>query len=216
VATQNIRKKIDDFFADDQERDPDVVKTFLGDLTTAWSNLERAEHRSLFSLVIVYVLFTAISFGFVAEGQFASFKIVEVRKVIIVAAPILAFLCYRYVLFASASRVVRDAVSGCFKHLLPKAYELDLEELIGPPTTLTAERILRPEKTNRFYAACFRIWNFFLVLAPVLGTLAAILQILNHEWKSDVWSPLVIISVGAIAVIIWFRALTLMIYSSEM
>ncbi len=202
-----IVAKVDEFL--DGSPDKDSLERFLEQLRENWKANARAEARSLYGLLISYVVALAMGFGVIQEGSIGPVKIADITKALIAMPLLIAYLGYRYVLFASMSMVLRDVVSRCYKALLPKAYELDLVELLAPPSVFNVQRFLRPRSGGKVSRALHFGWLYAVVIGGLLGPGAAVGHATYLLWQADSWPPALVATVGAISGIVWLRGLAL-------
>ncbi len=169
--------------------------------------------RSLRRFVLVFLLVWAagylISAGIVEEGSVASFKIDKVKHLLLGWPPMIGALGYLLAVSIAAEGLIARALSQCYRHLLPKASELELEYLLLTSTFFGVERFVdEPRWGLRHFR---KIWllaiMFFLLFAPffALGHVSYLL------WLDGSWGCFASGMSVAAGLVFWLRGFTVML-----
>jgi hypothetical protein len=172
-SAKNIGGRIDAFFATQGSENPEAVRLFVGHLFESYVQAEHSANKAIVGFVTGTAVIGALGAGLINEASILSFKLSNIRLLLVLGPPILAFLSYSLACSAFASINLGHAVGRVYKHVLPKAWDHDLETLLGPPTIMRVERMA---KRNEPWVISKARTLFLLVLLAVatLGTGASI------------------------------------------
>ncbi len=209
---KHIRARIDELFQGDEPPNTDWLRTLLSSLESSWRDAEKAESHSFVALFTAWAIAAAIGAGLISGGQVASFSFTNLRQLLIVAPPVVAFFAYRYMLFGSVSMLLWNSVSQIYKHVLPKAYDVDLDELIGVGTVFGAQRALRPEPAERTHLWVHTWWMRAIPVGGIVGPLLAIAHITYLLWGIREWSHFWVILSALVAAVIYARGIFIVVF----
>jgi hypothetical protein len=209
-----IQNRIDKFFETIPTKDSDAVKEFVKNLYESYCLAEKATQRQLFLTVTAWAVFYAIAQGIVSEAQIASFKISNVRYIAVLGPPVIGFLSYTLASSAFISLNLGIAFWQCIKHLLPQAYELDLERLLGPPTFLRAEKMSKHGE-HQVHQFASMVWGGLFVAFGVIGTFVALVHVSYLTWSLDPLSRIVRVVAIVVGVTAWARGTLLWVRTAD-
>ena len=133
---------------------------------------EKFARRDMGLLIIAWAVFYLVAAGLIEEGQIANFKIVKL-KIILVAGPPIVGLFYFLTLYQLAAHHLVLAIGRCYKHLLPSAYENDLEYLLPHPSFRSIEVYLEGQASShrlrKLHSLWLRVLAYLTTLLPLTG-----------------------------------------------
>ena len=212
---KHIRARVDELFEGPEQPNSEWLRALLASLESSWKDADKAENHSFVALFASWAIAAAIGTGVISGGTVASLTFSNIGQLLIVAPPVVAFFAYRYMLFGSVSVLLWNSVSQIYKHVLPKAYDLGLDELIGVGTVASAQRVLEPDSEEKGQRRVHMLWMLTIVIGGVLGPLIAIIHIASLLWASGKWSPLLVTLSTLVAALIYARSILLIAFVGE-
>lgn len=203
--SEDIKARIDSFFDAVADKEADRVSSFVDKLFESYCKADQSAQRQTIGFMLAWAVLFAIDSGLVSEAQITSFKIENVRYLLIIGPPILGLLAYTLSAAWFASVNLGAATGRCYKHLLPEAHNLDLELLIGPPTALRVERTLR-SKEGKIHHAAGAIMFILTLTFCVLGMLAAIAHAALIVWNLGALPSIVRATSVGFGLVFWIRS----------
>lgn len=168
-----IQRRIQYFFEAQGTNDPEQVRMFVGHLYDSYIQAEHATNRAFLGVVTVALLHIALAKGLVNEASVLSFKLVNIQVLLLLGPPGIGFFSYVLAGASFASINLGAALRAAYKHMLPNAYEQDLEALIGPPTIIRIEAMFKTGEAP--VVTLTRMITLLILLAvATVGTGAAI------------------------------------------
>lgn len=192
--------------------EPDVdlieVRAFIDALQRSHAHAGVMLARYTSTFIIAWLLFYAIAAGLVGEGEVSTFKVSDPKLTLVVAPPALGLLFYLASVSASIWVVLTDTLATSYKHRLPSAYKLGLEELALTPSVLTVEHIVLVETEPRWLKNIHRFWLSGFAFCLYAGPVIAFMHIVYLLWRSDVYTTGSVVASAAIGAVLVVRGLT--------
>ena len=205
MAHQTIDKRVDDFFAASSAVPPELLSSLYKDLYESYCLSEKALQRFFVLFFATWAVLYAVAEGLVSEANVSSVKVSDLKYLTLVSPVVLAYLAYNLSAANFLATVQHRAFIQCFKHILPSAYDQDLEQILGPPTFLRAERlVLRGE--SRLQSVVGDVTQMLIVILLVFGTLAAIGHMSWLAWNISTTPWWIRALCVAVAGAIWLRS----------
>lgn len=209
-----LPSRLDEFFTH-PDLPKDDVRFFVESLQASLHEADRKLHRSTLSFVAAWFVFYALATGMVTEGDVSSFRIGELKLIPIFGPLVLGGLAYHLLVCAAAQRTYFDALSNSAKHLLPKAYELDLELLLAGPSVIGTERTLGSEGgpwwAEWISARWIELLSFSAALVPLLA-LAHVSWLMVETHRFPVWTEITVIVLG---LLLWAKGIHAVLLSTR-
>lgn len=210
----DLETRIDQFFGSVTPQESDQVEHFVSRLYESYTAAERAVPRQFLSFILAWVLFYAVAKGIVTEADVASFKIAQLSLLPAFGPPILGFFSYTLASAAFLNLNLGFAFWQCYKHILPQAFDRNLERLLGPPTFIRAERMTRDAESKIHEVASTVFWCLIIILGMV-GTLIAVVHVSFLAWNVVTLPYYVRVTVIAIGAVAWLRSFLLWVRSAD-
>ncbi len=188
MAKNTITERINELFQTDIVDKTNEIKFLLERIHTNLVEAEQQVRRAVILLWLFWAVFYAISSGIVEEGQIASFKVQNVKVLIISGPPIMGVLLYFLLSSLGASVFFRHALSYMYKNLLPKAVELDLHNLMAPPTTLSLEMYVDADSVDGFLGFINFGFSILLLAVFLFLSIAIVCHVFYLVWSTDIFS----------------------------
>ena len=215
MMTDLTRQRVDRVFESGQELDHEWLRSLVSSLFVGLSDAEKSAGRNLTALLAAWALATALGTGLISGGSFAAFTFSDVKRVLIVAPPILAVLIYRYMVFYATAMVLRKQISQIYLHVIPNAVDEHLDALIGVGNAVSAQRALTPDPDSNFQTRVHKAWLLAVVLGGIFGSLFAILHTSYLLWRNGGWAEWCVILSIALSAVIYARTLVLILTYAE-
>jgi hypothetical protein len=215
MSKKTIQKKIDALFEHDVEAHKDEIKSFVETIQTNYSEAEQLFRRAFMSFLLFWTAFYAIGSGIISEGEIVSLKVSNIKTLLIAGPPVMSALYYFLSASGSAAMYFNGALSQIYKHILPKAYELNLEFMLAPPTIFSVELLLEGQSSYRWLNRIGYAWRFILLHLIFFGAIIPIGHVSYLMMASGTSSWYLRIFSLVIAIILWLRGLFLFITSLE-
>src|ERR1051325_8053465 len=123
TAPVSMANRIEELFASTPATNSDWLRLCVEQLHHKKIDSERAMYKQSVYLVTAWLAVYAIGAGLVTEGEVSVVKVQEIKKLLILAAPLLGFLSYALSSAVSLAFTLRDALGECYRRVLPKAFE---------------------------------------------------------------------------------------------
>jgi hypothetical protein len=201
----SMENLVDQVFTSSSQPDPDWLRGFLGSLEGSWKEAAKAENHALIGIASAWMVATAVGAGFISEAGVGSFKMDNIKQLLVVAPVAIGFFAYRYFLFASVRKLLDRSVSRLYSHVLPSVHAAGLDDFLSTSTLLGAELALQPADDYKLEQSIRRFWLRFIEGGAALGSLFAITHALYVLWVAE-QPALWLIGISAIAsILLWVR-----------
>ncbi len=137
LYSDKIENKIELLFSKHKEDKPDELRTFVGQIQEQARNADRSVRWHLFVFLLAWGLGYLIGSGIVVEGEIASFKIGDVRNLLIAWPPLMGGISYLILTSWTMSTLLISALSSAYEHYLPGAWRYKLDNIMVAPTPLS-------------------------------------------------------------------------------
>ena len=214
MTNRTVQKRVDALFESSASTTPELLAAFVKELYESYSQSEKALQRSFVYVFSAWAIFYAIAEGLVSEASVSSVKVSDLKYITLLSPVVLAYLVYNLSAINFLANIQHAAYNHCMSKLLPGAYEQDLEQILGPPTFLKAERlVLRGE--SRLQSSVGEITQILIVLLFLIGTFAAVGHSAWLAWNLPTLPWYLRASSISIAVVIWLRSALFWARSSQ-
>jgi hypothetical protein len=211
-----IDGKIDQLIRADLEKRPEQLRQFFERVQSNYDEAIRTASHFLLLLMAAWFLSFAIHMEWTSKIHLLGF---EFKGEMLVASPFLiGLLTYGQLSALAGAVILWEAISRAVCHLLPKAWELRLDDLLAPPTFSNVERMLEPPSAAKLQSFFSRAWFVLVGGAIFLGSLVALAQttyfLISRRHDSFaflhplLYSVLCALSV-TLGLIAWFRGFVL-------
>jgi len=207
------KTRVDEFFDTIQPNDSEWVKLLLEQLQTRRMECDRAAYRSCTMLIIIWLLSIAVGVGLVEEGTIASFKVAQVKILLVLSPVAIAFFSYTFATTYGRALNLSHVFTRSLKNILPSAYDLGLVSLLSPPTLLGIERSLAKQTESTTLKNINTVWYTIIFLLVVLGSLGALWHVCYLLWQAKVCASLFVVLSSIVGVLIWIRGLLVLVQS---
>jgi hypothetical protein len=166
-----IETNVDKLFAEKDSLSSECLDHLLQRLFENHKSATDTLRKGLLALFAFWAVFFLIGSGTIAEGQILSFKVTQVKNLLI-AAPIVAGIVYYRVVSAYATIVIsRDVIQSVYRHAFPKLYSSGIEQLCFPHSLIDHERAMHNLTKNVLIKNVGSVIPaiMYLVISVVLG-----------------------------------------------
>jgi len=160
---KSIPSKIDELFIAHAGDRPDALKAYADRLLSVYGECRKAEAKSFVLLVLVWLGAVLVGMDVVAEAGVSSVKLKNSKYLLLLAAPGIGFFGHNLIVLFARTINLWQAIRQCYKHMLPKAYELDLEDFVLPPSFDDMARI-----SLKRWSKASGVWTLGITLMVIL------------------------------------------------
>lgn len=172
----DIIESVDRLFQGDEATQREDRRNFLNQLHVNYSRALASRNRLMIGIGVVWFIGYAISGGLITEGEIISFKVENLDRTLIFIGPIIGVMSYVLMSTINLMHLLKSAILRSYKHLLPVAYELDLDLLTVDFDFAHVETIFE-DQAQKLNTALSNVVKVLLTLSSALVPLIAILQI---------------------------------------
>ena len=212
---RTIQHKIDALFLDYSDARKDEIASFIAAVQANHAEAQQVLRRASLSFLLFWAAFYAIGSGIISEGQIVSLKVSNIKALMIAGPPVMGGLYYFLSASGSATMYFSDALSHIYKHILPRAYQLDLEFMLAPPTLFSVELLLQGQSSSNWLNRTGKIWRLGLLRVIFFGAVLAIAHVsylMMTSGSSNIYLRILSLLIGGT---LWLRGLLLFITAIE-
>ena len=148
MSIKNVQTRIDELFKVTSDSKLEDLRDLTQQLRDQYIEAARSLRRILLTFLLIWAAGYLVAAGIIEEGSVASFKVGEVKALLIGWPPLIGMLGYLITTTMAAENITSRAFSQCYKYLLPKAYEENLDYLLMASTFFGVERFLVVDKSE--------------------------------------------------------------------
>lgn len=207
----DINESVDRLFEDDDAVQREDRRNFLNQLHVNYSRALASRNRLMIGIGVVWFIGYAISGGLITEGEIVSFKVENLDRTLIFIGPLIGVMSYVLMSTINLMHLLKSAIIRSYKHLLPVAYELDLD-LLTVEFDFTHGEVIFEDQTQKLNTALSNVLKVLLTLSVALVPLIAILQVGGAMALRNV--PHATVGAAAsslIGVLFWLRGMSLIL-----
>jgi len=211
----NFETDVGELFKLYQSTKEDDIRFFIEKIHSNVSYAIKSSNRWILSFFLCWILSWAIGGEFISEGQISSFKISNLKSLLIVS-PLLLGIIYYFITISRLAIAAFDIVlERYFKNTFPDCKAQNMYILLFPPSHETVEDYLlftEKKKTLHFFAKASMLAFYSIIWILPLMAFSHVSYLL---WVSNLWHPATTISSILIGLIFGIRSLTLWISHLE-
>jgi hypothetical protein len=207
-AVDQVDSKIDELVKAEIEQRPEQLRHFFERVQSNYDEAIRTASRFLLLMMAAWFLTFAIHMGWITKIDFLGAT--QLNNDTIVASPFLiGLLTYGQLSALAGAVILWEVVRRGVYHMLPKAWELDLDDWLAPPTFSNVERMLEPKPEAKLQSRFSGAWFVLVSFVIFFGSLAALAQTTYFLFGSQPSHPALGALSAALGLIAWFRGFVL-------